>query len=670
MCSTVWMKMRGTLSAYMAVCLVLVGASVVMAQAESVTDTLNADAIKKKFQAADTNRDQKISLEEYQALPGDPRALARDFKLFDFNSNRSLDREEFAAIPGWVPAEKRGPLPDPLDDLLQQAITAMDAAYGDWDKAPARQFNSQIFAQSFVISLAPSATTTDRNVPVTSSQLEEFSKAADQNKDGQISRQEAGRFLELQLGIIRADNHKTRLPNGRVLQFSRFLNTDHNRDNKLTKDEFLSGWGGDDLEAVFAAGDKNHDGMISIGEFQAPNWVGFDDPIVRFLQADQDFDGECTREELKTVTTPDQLALIPLVMAAMDEDGNGKLSLREFRLSPLGNKFSGLEAAPVDGDRDRKLSFSEFRYRGIGSHLLHRVYFHRFDVNQDGFLTEDEFYIHYRQPDQIYHLSEDGREFHAIYTNAEYPSCGSPGVSNDGQQVLFDTWKGGETFTSGRIFQMPITGKTGKDLCDGLMPSWSGDGKQFACSRNGQGNADQYGIWIMNADGTPFHKISRGWGAQWSPDGKTIVFTQNGGVSVFDVATREIREVATSKQIGVDYVMYNMSWTPDSSRIAFHARLGAHYVIASIAMTGTELDPQIHLDSELGIENDVAWSNDGKRILFNMIPEKGGSYRLHQIDAVPNATPRRVQGVPEDLMTCSVTRIPGGQGFLVFSRDR
>jgi len=505
---------------------------------------------------------------------------------------------------------------------------------------------------------------------VSSSQMEEFSKAADQNKDSQVSREEAGRFLELQLGIIRADGRKTRLPNGRVLQLSRFLNADRNRDYKLTKDEFLSGWGGDDLEAVFVAGDKNHDQIISFGEFQAPDWVGFDDPIARFLQADQDFDGECTDEELKTVTTPDQLALIPFVLAAMDDDGNGKLSLREFRLSPLGNRFSGLETAPVDSNRDRKLSFHEFRFSGIGSHLLHRVYFHRLDVNQDSFLTEDEFYIRYKQPDKIYHLSEDGQEFRAIYTNSEYPFFGSPGVSNDGQQVLFDTWKGGETFTSGRIFQMPITGKTGKDLCDGLMPSWSADGKQFACSRNGQGNADDYGIWIMNADGTPFHKISRGWGAQWSPDGKTIVFTQNGGVSAFDVATREIREVATSNQIGVDYVMYNMSWTPDSSRIAFHARLGAHYAIASIAMTGAEIDPQIHLDSELGIENDVAWSNDGKRILFNMIPQKGGSYRLHEIDAVPNATPRRVQGVPEDLMTCSVTRIPGGQGFLVFSRDR
>jgi Tol biopolymer transport system component len=166
------------------------------------------------------------------------------------------------------------------------------------------------------------------------------------------------------------------------------------------------------------------------------------------------------------------------------------------------------------------------------------LYFHRFDRNGDSVLSQDEYPFRIKYPNVIQFLSADGAELRQIYVNLEFPLNGSPAVSPDGQMILFDTWRRGESYSDSRIFLMNIDGSDVRDLCHGLMPTWSADGKQFTCSRYEPGTN---GVWIMNRDGTEASRIGDGWGSQWSPDGQTIAFTRNGGIAAFDVPSREIR---------------------------------------------------------------------------------------------------------------------------------
>ncbi|WP_437230348.1 EF-hand domain-containing protein [Planctomicrobium sp. SH661] len=605
------------------------------------------------FEAADTNHDRYLTLAEYQKIPGDPAVQTRDFRVFDFDSSQTLSREEFLAIPSDVPAHRRGNLPDPFEDLHLHAIDGMDESYR-WNERPHFLVPALTFCQNYVISLGR---------PPENRILQQLAAQADSNKDQQTSRSDADRFLKIQLGLQTPSDHQIRFSNGRVAKFAKFQNADTNNDQIVDHAEFFAKWGGVNQEELFQEADKDRDGKISLAEFFTESWSGHDDPIVRFLQADRNLDGECDVEELLAVTPEDQRELVKFFVPAFDQNMNGSLSLTEYRLSPLGNAGTDLQKQLTDESQDGKLDFVEFNFPGTTCHLLHRYYFHRLDRNQDGHLTLDEFPYKLKPAEGFYFLSADGKEYRRFYTNPEYPHCGSPAVSADGELILFDTWKGGQSYGDSRVFQMKIDGTGVRDLCHGLMPTWSPDRTKFTCSRYADGNT----VWIMNADGSESKMIAKGWGAQWSPDGKTIAFTRDGGVSAYDVASGEIRDVLVRKDHEYQMIFYNMCWSPDSSRLAFHAtdKKGSH--IASIAMTEDAPDLQVHYSDRKAIDNDIAWSPEGDRIYFTGPAPPLSGYRLQV--TTPEKTGTIVPGIPETKPVHGVCLIPGGKGFIFSSRE-
>src|SRR5690606_31794691 len=122
---------------------------------------------------------------------------------------------------------------------------------------------------------------------------------------------------------------------------------------------------------------------------------------------------------------------------------------------------------------DYVMSFDEFRFGDFHAELLRLFYFHRFDTNSDGTLSRKEFPFRMQPPRNFHLLAADGSEFRRLYANDEYPHCGSPAVSPDGKTIAFDGRTGGKSLCEQRILMMSIDGTGFRDVCEGLMPTWS-----------------------------------------------------------------------------------------------------------------------------------------------------------------------------------------------------
>ncbi len=197
--------------------------------------------------------------------------------------------------------------------------------------------------------------------------------------------------------------------------------------------------------------------------------------------------------ELIESTPISRQRLIQSNLAAFDEDSDRQLSLTEFRLSMLGNFNYPWESLPQDEDHDDALSFEEFTFHPRDLFQLQkRYYFHRLDRNGDNRLTLDEFEFEQQKSYGLYRISRGGEEVDEIYRSERFPTIGSPSVSNDGRSVLCHVISPqGEH--KALIMVMSADGGETREICNGLMPSWSPSGSRFACSRY-EGGA---GVWIM-----------------------------------------------------------------------------------------------------------------------------------------------------------------------------
>ncbi len=592
--------------------------------------------VRAAFDATDTNHDRLLSFKEYLAGEGNPDIRRRDFHLFNIDGNGRLSGTEFAAIPGLVAAPKRGAIPDPFNHLFDAAQAAMQKSL----KQAGQRDAAGVPAPTFVLLVLGTIS------PDGSQRMDDrWTAQADLDGDGRVNRMEAERFLEIHLGVRSPSGELLREPNGRVVALGRFQRIDTDRNQTLERDEFLQGRGDELSQQEFDAADRDRDGVLTFEEFGSPEGPGIDDPVEWFRNADENLDGLVGVAEAEQATEEARRALIPLSFRAFDEDEDGKLSLDEYRLSMLGNPVAMWEKVPEDADEDHLLSFGEFQFPAAQCELLRLYYFHRLDTNGDKLLTVQEFPFRAPPPNMFHLLAADGSEFRQLYANEEYPHCGSPAVSPDGKWIAFDGRRGGESLREQRILMTSIDGTDFRDVCKGLMPTWSKDGKQFACSRF----KPKQGIWIIDADGSHARRIADGWAAQWSPDGRTIAFTNHNGVSAYDVQSGETREVLTAADHPYRTVYWNMCWSSDSRRLLFKARTDRGADLASIRMTGDDPDLKVHYSGDRSISEDSAWSPDGNRVVFCMESPEAGEQMLYEFDPTKDDPPKIVEGIGRSL---------------------
>ena len=84
--------------------------------------------------------------------------------------------------------------------------------------------------------------------------------------------------------------------------------------------------------------------------------------------------------------------LAVVVLPSFDLDGNGSLSLMEFRACPHANPLASWHELKTDADNDGFLSLAEFRWQdGLALSAITAEFFQRFDRNRDGKLDVEEF---------------------------------------------------------------------------------------------------------------------------------------------------------------------------------------------------------------------------------------------------------------------------------------
>lgn len=146
-------------------------------------------------------------------------------------------------------------------------------------------------------------------------------------------------------------------------------------------------------------------------------------------------------------------------------------------------------------------------------------------------------------------------------------------------------------------------------------------GKIVFQSNRDTGQSDVYQLYLINPDGSNRIRLTEdkfnNWFPSVSPDGKWVAFSSNRGdlwdryswdLYVMTIHGKNITRL--TKGLGV---FNQVTWTPDSTHLAFTAGPYSNYEIYSISLDGTGL---VNLTNHPANDQRPTWSPDGKRITF------------------------------------------------------
>jgi dipeptidyl aminopeptidase/acylaminoacyl peptidase len=162
-----------------------------------------------------------------------------------------------------------------------------------------------------------------------------------------------------------------------------------------------------------------------------------------------------------------------------------------------------------------------------------------------------------------------------------------------------------------RIWSMKADGSDRKQLTEArasesdVDPTFSPDCKTilFTSTRDGK-----IGAWKMAPDGSDPERICDGDQAEWSPDGKKIVFRRNEAIYTRDLGTGEEKKLTPG-----DWPHCSApSWSPDGKLIAFAARWDKGNGLFLASPEGGV--PKKVYDKQGACE--PHWSADGKTIVY------------------------------------------------------
>jgi len=248
-------------------------------------------------------------------------------------------------------------------------------------------------------------------------------------------------------------------------------------------------------------------------------------------------------------------------------------------------------------------------------------------------------------------------------TNDAYGD-GLPAISPDGTRIVFDSNRKrveGQPVNTQHLFLMKIDGSDLTPLTWGSSATWSPDGARIAYHASAGGGAPPIrvepgapapdsDIFVMDvrgflSKGTKPRNLTNTPGlieddADWSPDGRAIVFTRRTATARGSNASNDPSTelfVMTPDGRGAPVRLTNNTeeerapaWSPDGKRLVFVARRGGtDFEICVMNADGTGLKQLT--DNATG-DLTPSWSLDGTQITFHRIVSPG-RYQLFTIGA-------------------------------------
>ena len=212
----------------------------------------------------------------------------------------------------------------------------------------------------------------------------------------------------------------------------------------------------------------------------------------------------------------------------------------------------------------------------------------------------------------------------------EYQSQGSPCRSLDGKLIAFDAWKAGESFSKSKVIVINADGTEPRIYDDAAMPSFSPGGNRLVFSR-----PNARGVWVANVNSQLEDDIvlldDKGWGADWSPDGKIAYGKQTknvGNLVVVDLVEEQVTQLFDDVQGPYSSIYWNMGWSPDGKRIGFKASdRDGKIVIGIVDARGEKFGHVIRDQGEL-LEI-VTWTQDASQLLFLKKNPERGELQIH-----------------------------------------
>ena len=239
-------------------------------------------------------------------------------------------------------------------------------------------------------------------------------------------------------------------------------------------------------------------------------------------------------------------------------------------------------------------------------------------------------------------------------------TVGSPSWSSDAKWIAYDETIDG-TLNS-RMMVVSVEGGAPVDIGFGSMPTFSSDGKRIAFS------AARQGVGTCDSDGTNRTIIdSSGWGAQWSPDGKTIAYTNRGNIVLYDVATATKRTLMTGDAASrYSYLYWNMGWSNDSSMLAFKGKLrNGEGVEMAIIELASPSKLRVLYDGKSNFSPNLNWSPDDKQIVCVMRLPAATDHQLCTLNSDATGTPIYFDRQPVDRRVTEAAWSPDGSKIAI-----